>query len=413
MKLNNFLNNLFRTNVRNISYTIVLASLTSVPVTSGDDNSSPRPAAVNNAARQILADFYKSVAPTPIAGMSVAVIKDGALVHQDSIGFADIKTQRPTTPNTRYRLYSTAKSLTAVAAMRLVEQGRLELDTTARSILTDLPQSHAAITVRHLMGNKSGIRHYRRGEWLSVSGRNCSSPKEAMSDFINDPLEFEPGSQNAYSTFGFVVLSELIGTVHGDGFENAMRDLLFKPAGMDNIAIEDRRPINENRLSDQATFYLHDEELGSQFLPASDYPEPIHASCKFGGGGFVGSAMDLARFGATVLSEDFLSDAARSELWSDYTPAGEYPGYGLGFFDGDKWLQSLDAWKREQSAASIPERRFPEAWFHGGSAAGGYSLLFIYPEHNLVLAMAATNAPSGNSPMLTFHDIASLFFQPN
>jgi len=121
----------------------------------------------------------------------------------------DLESQAPATPQTRYRVYSTAKAMTATAAMRLVELERLDLDTRVETYLSDLPDHVHGITARQLMGHRSGIRHYRQGEWISVSHRDCASPTDALEDFINDPLDNEPGTAMAYSTFGYVLLSWL------------------------------------------------------------------------------------------------------------------------------------------------------------------------------------------------------------
>ena len=70
-------------------------------------------------------------------------------------GLMDLESQAPATPQTRYRVYSIAKAMTATAAMRLVELERLDLDTPVETYLSDLPDHVHGITARQLMGHRS------------------------------------------------------------------------------------------------------------------------------------------------------------------------------------------------------------------------------------------------------------------
>jgi CubicO group peptidase (beta-lactamase class C family) len=340
-----------------------------------------------------------------MAGVSLVVMRKGTILYEGNLGDADVAKNVATETNTRYRLYSTAKSLTAAAAMRMAELGLLDLDEAISTVMPDLPAHVANITPRQLMANRSGIRNYESGEWIEVSSTTCKRPIEALAPFIDDPLIFAPGTENAYTTFGYVLLSAVMEAAYAGSFESAMSDLVFKPAKMDGIAVEGR-DTNGYPL---AQSYLYQEEEEPEFFPLDQYDPPVLVSCKFGGGGFVGRALDLARFGDSLASEYLVSDAGRDQLWSNLSVTEGFPSYGLGFFDGDRWLASLDAEQRAEGD-EVPDRVFPEAWFHGGSAAGGYSMLFIYPDHDLVLAMAATNRAMDNFIMLDYHEIAAEFF---
>ena len=368
----------------------------------------PADAAAIEQAQALLTDFFENNA-VPIAGFSVTIRKDGNTVFNESRGVMNLDSQASATPQTRYRIYSTSKPLTAAAAMRLAEQGRLDLDAPIGELMPDLPDHIQPITARQLMGHRSGIRHYRSGEWVSVSDWNCPGPRDAMTDFINDPLEFEPGTDMAYSTFGFVVLSAVIETAAGESYDDAMRHLLFEPAGMTATAIEGRRVPGY----DVATFYLHPDpdDPDDDWMATADYETPIDASCKFGGGGFVSTSEDLARFGQAMMDGTLVSAQGVDGLTTVVTPATDAgPAYGRGFFDGESWLGSLSNWiLRENVRESVPVIPDTDIWFHGGSAAGGYSMLFVYPEYDLVATLASTNALGGNIAMVDLHEIAMVF----
>ena len=361
------------------------------------------------AARSLLTAFYESNA-VPIAGFSVTVLHRGKVAFSESRGVINVETQQAATPRTRYRIYSTSKSLTAVAAMRLAEQGRLDLDAPIGRLMPDLPEHVKPITARQLMGHRAGVRHYRSGEWVSVSDWNCPGPRDAMVDFIDDPLEFEPGTTMAYTTFGYVLLSAVIESAAGESYDDAMRRIVFEPAAMTGTAIEGRSVPGFST----ATFYFGPgPDDPDEWRPTSSYETPIDASCKFGGGGFVSTSEDLARFGQALMDGTLLSAAGVTQLTEIVTEGTDQePGYGLGFFDGETWLGSLSRYVlRENIRDTVPPLPDTDVWFHGGSAAGGYSLLFVYPEYDLVAALAATNALGGNLAMLDLHGIAMQFVE--
>ncbi len=318
-------------------------------------------------------------------------------------GLMDLESQAPATPQTRYRVYSIAKAMTATAAMRLVELERLDLDTPVETYLSDLPDHVHGITARQLMGHRSGIRHYRQGEWVSVSHRDCASPTDALEDFINDPLDNEPGTAMAYSTFGYVLLSAVIEATYGQPYEKAMQDLVFTPAGMTATAIEGR----EVSGFDTATFYVAPDpnDPEDDWFATVDWDPSINASCKFGGGGFLSTSEDLVRFG-WALSTGRLVSAGSTAFLTDVYDDGlnQGPAYGHGFFDGRSWMESVARWaENEGGRENTPYLPEPPIWFHGGTAAGGHALLFVYPEYDLIASFAATNRLGGNVVMLDLH----------
>jgi len=357
-------------------------------------------------ARQRFQDMIETH-EVPLAGTSVTIMRQGDILLNESIGVRDVAAGVPTTPETRYRLYSVAKPFTAAAALKLAEDGLLDLDAPIGEILTSLPEHVQGITTRQLMANRSGIRHYRQGEWVSVSNRICTEPNDALPDFIGDPLEFAPGTDNVYSTFGFVLLSAVLQAAVERSYQDIMNFTVFARANMESIAL-DGRTLDGFAVSE---FYLHDDERTPPFMRVFDYDPTINASCKFGGGGFVGTSIDLARFGDALLNGKILSNASLNDMWTLRTPNSEFPGYALGFFDGQTWLENLARLRREQEGISSNAFPIPVAWFHGGSGAGGYSILFIYPDDDLVISMASNTRAGGNLIMLDVHAIAEPFLE--
>ena len=104
------------------------------------------------------------VARLGIPGLSLAIAHEGELVFANGYGFADIENFVSARADTAYRLASISKSMTAVAALRLAEEGALDLDAPARGACPAYPVKRWTITSRQLLSHLGGGRHYRVGE---------------------------------------------------------------------------------------------------------------------------------------------------------------------------------------------------------------------------------------------------------
>lgn len=327
----------------------------------------------------------------PLPGYAGAVGIGDRIVYSGGAGLADLGDGRAATPQTRFRIYSTAKSMGAVAAMRLSESGKLDLDARVSTYLKDLPAHIGVVTVRQILAHRSGIRHYREGEWDRVSNSNCTAPKEALSAFINDPLEFEPGSDYKYTTFGYVLLSAVLEAAAGQPFDELVHYTIFKPAGMTATAIEGR-PIPGH---DVAAFY--DRSDAGAFSPTAG----VDASCKFFGGGLVSTAEDMVRFGLALVNGRLVSQASLQQMLSIHSEGGgNYPPYGYGFIPGDGLTTTF----------GVPAEDFVPNWWHGGNGRGGYSVLIIYPERRAAAAIATNVRASGRLVRAT-HSLALPFLR--
>lgn len=313
----------------------------------------------------------------PLPGYAGAVGLGDDLVFSSAAGWADVVGQRCATPSTRFRIYSTSKSIGAVVAMMLVEAGKLNLDAPIATYLPSLPPRLRTIKVRHLLAHRSGIRHYRSGEWDRVSSVACARPQEALADFIHDPLQFEPGTGYQYTTFGYVLLTAVLEAAAGQPFEVLLREQVLKPAGMVATALEGHPAAG----ADQSMFY--DRSEAGDFSPTHG----IHSSCKFFGGGLVSTAEDLVRFGLALVNGRLISPASLAQMLTIHSADGNgsQPPYGFGFFSGDQVLTHL----------GVSLEDYVPAWWHGGNGRGGYSVLIIYPERRAAAAVTTNVRASG------------------
>src|SRR5690606_24895306 len=131
---------------------------------------------------------------------------------------------------------SIAKSLTAVAVMQLVSEGKLDLDKPVDDYLS-FPQKQWSFTTRQLLGHLAGIRHYQGGG-ESTSTRHYRNVKSGTSTFANDPLLHEPGTKFLYSTFGYNLLGAIVEEVSGESFADYVEQHICKPAGMSCTVVD-------------------------------------------------------------------------------------------------------------------------------------------------------------------------------
>lgn len=268
------------------------------------------------------------VASASIPGAAAAVTVGDRIVWHQTFGSG-------ITAETRFRIGSVTKVLTAAALMRLAEQGKVSLDDPVSKHLADVP--NGAMTLRQLAGHLGGIRHYGPNEFINT--RRYASATDSLRIFINDPLIAAPGERFSYSSHGYTLLAAVIEKVTGKPFPAAMRELV---------------PMRETSFVDapSSSGFFGKNSVG-KVEPAPD----VDLSDRLAGGGALSTARDLARFliEAKYHPEYFVSQAA-----ADGKPTGT----------GIAWRIAQD----EQGRTFL---------HHGGQAMGGRAFVLVYPRERV------------------------------
>jgi serine beta-lactamase-like protein LACTB, mitochondrial len=275
---------------------------------------------------QIKAEVAKFMETTHVPGLSVAVVENGELEWSRGFGLADMENNVPASALTLFRLASISKPLTAVGAMQLVEQRKLDLDAPVQKYCPAFPQKSATITTRQVMGHLGGIRHYKSDspEDPEVgSTRHFADPIQGGLDFFkNDALLSEPGKEFHYSTHGYTVVGCVIEGASGEKYVDFMRQHVLLPAGMEHTVADDRYAIIPYRTR----FY---QKTKSGTVQNADF---LDSSYKIPGGGWLSSADDMARFEVAILNNKLLNIATRELMWTPLKMAnGKTSGYALGW----------------------------------------------------------------------------------
>lgn len=178
---------------------------------------------------RVLARQLDATAP----GVAVVVVKDGKVVLSRAKGMADVNRQTAIDPQTVFDVGSLSKSITAIAAMQLVERGSLSLDDSILRWLPELPATWHGVTVHHLLSQQSGIADITQVKLTAFRAFDGMSNAALIKRYEQAPApKFTPGSQTEYTNTNYVLLAEVIGRASGQGYGPYLHKHVFGPAGM-------------------------------------------------------------------------------------------------------------------------------------------------------------------------------------
>ena len=187
-----------------------------------------------------------------IPGMSVAILRGDSVLLARGYGFANLEHRVPATDSTVYAVGSLSKQFTAAAIVLLSQQGRLGLDDPITRYLPEGSAVWSGVTIRHLLTHTSGIPQDTTLDW-----RQDYSEGELVRSAAQ-PLEFEPGALESYSSTGYALLGVIIHRVTGMPWGDFMRDQIFRPLGMRTARVNSDTDVVPNR---SAGYYFVNDTL--------------------------------------------------------------------------------------------------------------------------------------------------------
>ena len=303
------------------------------------------------------------------------LVKRGAeILYEKNFGEADREHRRPITSDTRFHVASMSMQLTAAAVMRLVDQGKLSLDTRVTEIVPSISGGDR-ITIRNLLEMRSGLSDINaRVDYDSIL-QHPQTPASLVAFIAKDTLLFEPGSKYLHEEHSaFNVLALILERKTGLSFPDAMQRLLFKPAGMRHSAVDD-----------DATSCSPDAVRGyaPEGVAELTSARQIHWTAKAGNASACTTARDVARFVDSVFHGALLKPISRATVLDT---AGPPVGFG---------------WFRRQST------RFGEfAYYMNGRAPGFASFVLYLPREDLTV-VALSNIYSSVTTDIGY-DVASI-----
>ena len=253
-----------------------------------------------------------------IPGGALAVVKNRRLVYARGYGWADREKKISVQPDTIFRIASVSKPFTAVAVFKLIEVGKLSLDTRAieltgiEPLLANGAKRDARldhITVRQLLQHTGGWDRDTSGDPMFkavpiatlVGEAPPAGPRAVIRYMLGRPLDFDPGTRYAYSNFGYCLLGRIIEKISGQSYEAFVRENVLKTAGIARMKIGSTREQAEG----ESRYYTVDSKEAANVFPDGPRQVPwpyggFHLEAMDAHGGWIASAVDLARFAAAM-----------------------------------------------------------------------------------------------------------------
>lgn len=180
-----------------------------------------------------------------IAGLSLAVIKNGKPIVNKGYGLANVEHNVPVTAETVIRLGSVSKQFFTTAILKLKEEGKISIDDSVHKFFPDAPETWRPIQVKHLMSHSSGLKR----EGPAYNNNIIQPDLVIIKSAYTLPLDFKTGEKYQYCNLAYFMLAEIITQVSGMPWQDYIREKLFIPAGMKNSGMTDFYPIIPNRAS--------------------------------------------------------------------------------------------------------------------------------------------------------------------
>ena len=249
-----------------------------------------------------------------VAGLSLAVVKDGVLVKAEGYGLANVELETPATAETIFKIGSVSKQFIATGIMLLVQEGRIGLDDPVSKYLEGTPPSWAPITIRHFLTHTSGVVRESPG----FDPFKIQSDADVVKAAYAVPLRFPTGTKWEYCNTSYFALAEIIRVVSGQPWSEFLRSKVFVPSGMADT--RPTAPLDDN--PHRAAGYAGKDNT----QPAADWPA-VRPS-----GAFLSTVLDLVKWERQLSTAGILNEASLKEMWSPVKLAdGSTHAYGFGW----------------------------------------------------------------------------------
>ncbi len=335
-------------------------------------------AALDSAARE-------HAAHAMVAGVSVGVVQGGDTLLLKGYGKVDLQWDVPTPANASasYEIGSVTKQFTAAAILKLVEEGKLDLDEDFTKYLPDFETRGHRVPLRRLLDHTSGIKGYTE---MPVFREIAATklPRDSLVTLIeNEPFEFEPGTAQIYNNSAYFLLGLIIEKVSGQSYEDFVRTRLFEPAGM------------------SASYYCSESVLkpgkanGYDGSPAGlVHKRPLDHTWPYAGGSLCSTVGDLIRWNRALHGGRLLSPASYSAMT---TPQPLVDGSTLGYAMG----------------LGVGERAGERVIAHGGGINGYLTDVSYFPDRDLILVVLQNSTgPRGPGALVSAFQTLLLGTEP-
>ena len=312
-------------------------------------------------------------------GVAVGVVWRGAVAYRKAFGMASLESGVALSPRTRMRIGSTSKHMTALLALLLAEEGRLDLDAPVRNYLPELTGPGGDPTVRMLLQHRGGSRCYIDLGFIANGMATLPIGEALASQVRQTGRNFAPGAAMIYNNGGYHLVSLAIERAGGAPFEHQIKTRLFNPLGVADTA---SIPSDLMITPGMATLHLTGVDGGWRrgLFPTEELR---------GEGAVVSTVDDMIRWMRHLRIRDRFGSR---ETWAAQIerpkfPDGSLGAYGLGLILG------------EYRGAATRQ--------HAGGVVGGSCQMIQFPDHDLDIVILSNGAPEA-SPVALARGVADI-----
>jgi len=310
-----------------------------------------------------------------VPGATAAVAIDGQLVWAAGVGWADLNTDTPATPDTVFRIGSTSKAMTATVIARLTDAGVLDLDdTVAAHVPTPPNPDWGPMEIDQLLSHTAGFPGYEENtDWGGVyaslrMSRQYDSIEEGLGLVDGSDLLYAPGEDFHYSSFDVNLAAFVAEQASGQSYARLLEEQVRRPLGLDTPIPADLGPAPDTL----ATFYLIRDN--------GEYRNrgQVNVSQRWASGGLYSRSVDLVRVASAWLDDDYISETTRERFWTPMPlSSGEVneQSYAIG------WRANPESITRFGEDAPV------RIVHHGGVSRGAMSWLILYPDLGIAVAV--------------------------
>lgn len=313
-----------------------------------------------------------------IPGVSVAIIQDSKVAYIKSLGIANMETNTSVTNESVYQLASLTKPFTALCIMKLVEQGKIDLENSITKYIDSLPEEYKPITVKHLLTHTGGFPDQVNLVYDNSPVMDISTKKQ-LEIILEVPLLFPAGESCSYADPGYFLLGMIIENVSGLKYNTYLEQKIFKPLGMEHTLVENRWEIIENRVAPYK-FYKNRIINGRR-----DYQHELPSHF-----GILSTISDLIKWDIAIRDNSIISSSSLKKTWTPATLNNGNDALTWGINYGYGWM-----------LGNIQGEKYAE---HGGFS--GTHLLHFIDKDLTVIVLTNLDVHSKSNPRNIAHHLA-------